>query len=227
MESLNYKIIFSNRRSISIILHPVKGITVRAPYRTSLKTIEKFVFQKAGWIQKTLDKYKSAKNLNEDKRFANGEKIILMGREYELKVTPYVQDHISLNDNIIEIGISNENDPHLIRSKLNRWYMNKAREIIPGRIIEIINKYDEYAFVPTAIRIRKMKSRWGSCNSKGRVTINSELVKVNAALIDYVIIHELCHLKFHNHGSEFYRMLQSLVPDYKALRKELRAYHLE
>ncbi|HOU03554.1 MAG TPA: SprT family zinc-dependent metalloprotease [Bacteroidales bacterium] len=227
MESLNYKIIFSNRRSISIILHPVKGITVRAPYRTSLKTIEKFVFQKAGWIQKTLDKYKSAKNLNEDKRFANGEKIILMGREYELKVTPYVQDHITLNDNIIEIGISNENDPHLIRSKLNRWYMNKAREIIPGRIIEIINKYDEYAFVPTAIRIRKMKSRWGSCNSKGRVTINSELVKVNAALIDYVIIHELCHLKFHNHGSEFYRMLQSLVPDYKALRKELRAYHLE
>lgn len=227
MESLNYKIIFSNRRSISIILHPVKGITVRAPYRTSLKTIEKFVFQKAGWIQKTLDKYKSAKNLNEDKRFANGEKTILMGREYELKVTPYVQDHITLNDNIIEIGISNENDPHLIRSKLNRWYMNKAREIIPGRIIEIINKYDEYAFVPTAIRIRKMKSRWGSCNSKGRVTINSELVKVNAALIDYVIIHELCHLKFHNHGSEFYRMLQSLVPDYKALRKELRAYHLE
>ena len=225
MESLNYKIIFSNRRSISIILHPVKGITVRAPYRTSLKTIEKFVFQKAGWIQKTLDKYKSAKNLNEDKRFMA--KTILKGREYELKVTPYVQDHITLNDNIIEIGISNENDPHLIRSKLNRWYMNKAREIIPGRIIEIINKYDEYAFVPTAIRIRKMKSRWGSCNSKGRVTINSELVKVNAALIDYVIIHELCHLKFHNHGSEFYRMLQSLVPDYKALRKELRAYHLE
>jgi hypothetical protein len=227
MESLNYKVIFSNRRSISIVLHPAKGITVRAPYRTSLKTIEKFVFQKAGWIQKTLNKYKGAKSLNEDKRFAAGEKIIFMGREYELKVTHSARDYITLHDNIIEIYVSNENDPHMIRSKLNRWYINKAREIIPGRIIEIINKYNNYAFVPTGIRIRKMKSRWGSCNSKGRVTINSELVKVNAKLIDYVIVHELCHLKCHNHGSEFYRLLQSLVPDYEALRKELRTYHLE
>lgn len=227
MGSFNYKIVFSNRRSISIVLHPVKGITVRAPYRTSLNTIEKFVFQKAGWIQKTLDKYKSAKNLNENKRIADGEKVIFMGREYELKVVNSSQDHITLHDNIIEIGVSDENDHHMIRIKLNRWYMNKAGEIIPGRIKEIINKYDTYAFNPTGIRIRKMKSRWGSCNSKGRLTINSELIKINAALIDYVIVHELCHLKCHNHGSEFYRLLRSLVPDYKALRKELRAYHLE
>ncbi len=227
MESLNYKVIFSNRRSISIILHPVKGITVRAPYRTSLKIIEKFVIQKTGWIQKTLEKYKSAKNLNEKKRFAGGEKVIFMGREYELKLTYAARDHITLQDNIIEMGVSDEYDPHMIRSKLNRWYMNKAREIIPDRIKEIIKKYDDCAFFPTVIRIRKMKSRWGSCSSKGRITINSELVKINADLIDYVIIHELCHLKYHNHGSEFYRLLQSLVPDYKALRKELRAYHLE
>jgi predicted metal-dependent hydrolase len=227
MESWKYKVIFSNRRSLSIVLHPVKGITVRAPYRTSLKTIEKFVLQKTGWIQKTLDKYKSARSLNETTRLSNGEKIMFMGKEYEVKTTHSENGYFSLHNNILEIGLGSINDPVMIRAKLNRWYMNKAREIIPLRITEKIKKYHEYAFIPTGIRIRKMKSRWGSCNLKGRITINSELIKVNVALIDYVIIHELCHLKYHNHSTEFYLLLQSLVPGYKALRKELRAYHLE
>jgi predicted metal-dependent hydrolase len=227
MEALNYRIIFSGRRSLSIVLHPVKGITVRAPYRTSLKTIERFVTLKAGWIQKTLDKYKSARSLNGTKTVSDGDKIMFMGREYDVKTIKSDKDYFSLHDNILEMGLGNINNPAMIRVKLNRWYMNKAKEIIPGRITEIINKYGDYAFVPTGISIRKMKSRWGSCNSKGRITINSELIKVNAELMDYVIVHELCHLKHHNHGSEFYLLLQRLVPGYKALRKELRAYHLE
>jgi len=227
MGAFDYKIIFSDRRTIGIVLHPLKGVTVRAPYRTSLKMIDRFVSGKAGWIQKTLDKYKNAKNLNEVKRFSDGGKIMFLGQEFEVKTTQSDKDFISLHDNLLEIGLDNINDPVMIRAKLNRWYMNQAREIIPGRITEIINKYHGYSFIPLGISIRKMRSRWGSCNSKGRVTINSELTKLSPALIDYVIIHELCHLRYHNHGREFHRLLQSLIPGYKSLRKELRSYHLE
>ncbi|HPF02398.1 MAG TPA: M48 family metallopeptidase, partial [Bacteroidales bacterium] len=66
--------------------------------------------------------------------------------------------------------------------------------------------------------------RWGSCTSRGKITISSELIKLDPAYTDYVIIHELCHLKHHNHGKDFYRLLEELVPDYKALRKELKTH---
>ena len=227
MEHLNYKIIYSNRRSLSIILHPVKGITVRAPYRTSLKTIECFVSKKAGWIQRNLEKYRNIKRLNAIENYTNGNKLLFMGREYELHITYSAVDYIILGEKTLETGFAKEIDANMIRWKLCRWYMNKARELIPSMVTAKLNEYRNYGFVPSAISIRKMKSRWGSCSSKGRITINSELIKLRPELINYVISHELCHLKHNNHGSEFYRLLENLVPDYKALRKELRSYHIE
>ncbi len=227
MERLNYKIIYSDRRSVSIVLHPVKGITVRVPYRTSLKTIDRIVSEKEGWIKKNLEKYRSIKRLNGVKDYTNGDKLLFMGMEYELNSTFSAQDFIILHDKTLDTGFSKESDTNIIRWKLNRWYMNKAREIIPSRVAAKLTEYNNYDFVPSAINIRKMKSRWGSCSSRGRITINAELIKLRPELIDYVIIHELCHLKHNNHGIEFYRLLEGLVPDYKALRKELRTYHIE
>jgi len=150
-----------------------------------------------------------------------------MGREYELHITFSAQDYIILGEKTLETGFAKEIDANMIRWKLSRWYMNKARELIPSMVTAKLNEYRNYGFVPSAISIRKMKSRWGSCSSKGRITINSELIKLRPELINYVISHELCHLKHNNHGSEFYRLLENLVPDYKTLRKELRSYHIE
>jgi len=84
-----------------------------------------------------------------------------------------------------------------------------------------------YGFSPSEIVTKRLKSRWGSCSTRGRITINSELIKLEMRFLEYVIIHELCHLKYHNHGKDFYRLLEQIVPDYKIVRQELRKYIIE
>lgn len=79
-------------------------------------------------------------------------------------------------------------------------------------------------FKPAGLIIRKMKRRWGSCSNKGIITLSTELIKLPELYIEYVILHELCHLKHHNHGSGYYKLLSELFPDYKTVRKDLKKF---
>ena len=92
------------------------------------------------------------------------------------------------------------------------------------KVKELVVKYNSYRFNPSMITIRSMKRRWGSCSSKGRITLNSEMIKIDDIFTEYVILHELCHLKHHNHGAEYYKLLSEIFPDWKNVRKELRKY---
>ena len=89
---------------------------------------------------------------------------------------------------------------------------------------EIVTKHQAINFSPSALRVRKLKRKWGSCTSKGVITLNSDLIKLEDSLQEYVIIHELCHLYHPNHGKEFYNLLGSLLPGWKELRIRLRQY---
>ncbi|MCK7530496.1 MAG: M48 family metallopeptidase [Marinilabiliales bacterium] len=83
-------------------------------------------------------------------------------------------------------------------------------------------RYKNYLPAPRSVGVRKMKRRWGTCRTNGAIWFNRELMKKDPVLIDYVIIHELCHLVHHNHGREYYELLESIIPDYKQLRNKLR-----
>jgi predicted metal-dependent hydrolase len=107
---------------------------------------------------------------------------------------------------------------------IGKWYRQEALEFLSRKLNEVLVKYRDLNFIPSTLVVRPLKSRWGSCSSKGKITINSELVKLDEFFSEYVLIHELCHLKYHNHGKDYYRLLGELVPDYKSIRKELRKY---
>jgi predicted metal-dependent hydrolase len=224
MEELKYNVIFSRRRSISIILSPDKGIIVRAPYRASLKTIDSFVQQKSGWINKHLNNYQGLTRINHNKRYSDGELHMFLGKKKILKITESARSCVSQNNDIIEVSLSETDDREKIKALLERWYREKAVEIFSRKLHEILTRYGVYNFSPSGFVIKPLKSRWGSCTSKGKITLNSGLVKLDEIFSDYVIIHELCHLRYHNHGKEYYRLLGELVPDYKSIRKELRKY---
>jgi predicted metal-dependent hydrolase len=223
MSEIKYSVIFSRRRSMSIIISPEKGVTVRAPYRTSMNAIEKYVREKSSWIEKHTEKFSDLKRINK-LYYSNGETHLLLGREITLKITESVRPFVRLYDNFLEVGINKTEDARGIKIFLERWYREKAHDVFSARLGQILNRHREYSFNPSGFSIRTLKSRWGSCNSKGRITLNTQLVKLNEPFIDYVIIHELCHLKHHNHGKEFYKLLEEIVPDYKSVRKELKKY---
>ncbi len=223
MSDIKYKVIFSRRRSLSITVSPVKGITVRAPFRTPVNSIEKYVREKSAWIEKHIQRFSGLKRISR-LQFTDGETHLFLGREMKLKVLPAERPFVRLTDNYIEAGVFNPLDEKGIKIILERWYREKAYDIISDRLKEILEINRKHGFDPAGFTIRSLKSRWGSCNSKGKITFNTQLVKLNKIYIDYVIIHELCHLKHHNHGKDFYKLLEEIVPDYKSIRKNLRDY---
>jgi predicted metal-dependent hydrolase len=220
--STDYKIIFSRRKSISIVISPEQGVVVRAPYRVSLNTIEEFVRTKEEWIKKHTEKYSEAIRLNNNKDYVNGEKYLFMGRELTLRIKHALFPSINQFDTILEVVTDGKEGR--VKMLIDGWYLTKAEEIFSAKLQEIITRFKDQKFSPFQLAVKSFKSRWGSCTSKGKITISSELVKLDERFIEYVIIHELCHLKYHNHGKDYYSLLETLVPDYKAIRKDLRKY---
>jgi predicted metal-dependent hydrolase len=219
---IQYRIIFSRRRSISLIVSPDKGVV--APYRTSLRSIDRFVQEKSGWIRKHLERHSELTRINTGKEYSDGESHLYMGKEYYLKIVGSDKLFIRQYEDIIEAGTKDTGDILKIKVLLDKWYQQKAQDVFGAKLEELVNRFINYSFSPTGFAVRPLKSRWGSCSSGGRITISSELIKLDPRYAEYVIVHELCHLKHHNHGKEFYRLLEELIPDYKGIRKELRRF---
>jgi predicted metal-dependent hydrolase len=218
----DYRIIFSRRKSIGIVIRPDKEVVVRAPYGASIKVIEKFVREKEAWIKKHIEKYSDTIQLNSNKKYVDGEKYLFLGRELTLRIKNSLFPSIKQTDNILEVETDGKEGR--VKILIDRWYRKKAEEIFSEKLNEILIKHKEQDFSPSQLVVRSLKSRWGSCTSKGKITISSDLVKLDERFIEYVIIHELCHLRHHNHGKDYYRLLERLVPDYQVIRKDLRKY---
>jgi hypothetical protein len=220
---IEYRIVFSRRRSIGISVGPDTGVIVRAPYRTSLKSIEKMVYSKSDWIRKHQNNFKSSVRLNQAK-IRNGSKVFFRGREYSVVIVNSKTNYIKPIEEIIEIGLKNSEEIEKAGSIMGKWFRSYAEDFFRKKFDEILIRYQDYNFRPAELSVRLLKRRWGSCTSKGKITLSSELLKLDDIYLEYVILHELCHLRHHNHGKEFYKLLEDVFPDWKLRRSELKKF---
>jgi len=224
IEDIEFSIIFSGRRSIGISVRPDASVIVRAPYRTSMKTINRIVTGKYSWVLKHRDNYRKLDNSSHNRRYISGEAHLYRGNESVLKIENSSKPYIRFYDSTIELGINNTEDTELIKKLLYKGYKNEAARLFPELMNKVISEHQSQIFKPTGLVIRTMKRRWGSCSNRGKITLSTELIKLSDFHIEYVITHELCHLKHHNHGPRFYELLSELFPGWKSARKELRKY---
>jgi predicted metal-dependent hydrolase len=221
---LEFKVIYSKRRSLGISVLPDSSVIVRVPYRTSDKTINRIVSEKASWIIKHRDRYSKQDNSKLNRLYAEGEIHLFRGMESVLKIEKSNKSYIRFYDGTIELGLLKFNDAKSIKSLLYKGYKNEAVILFPVILTTMLKKYEYQMFKPEALVIRTMKRRWGSCSNKGIITLSTELIKLPDLYIEYVVIHELCHLKHHNHSARYYNLLSELFPEWKAVRTELRKY---
>ena len=186
-------------------------MVVRAPYRASLKTISRIVKEKAGWIIKHRESYKQKNVTRLNAEFVSGETQLFRGSESTLNITESEKSYIHFNEGTIEIGIENPDDTLAVRRLIYKGYKTEALKVFPEFLGAVLKTYENQMFKPTGLVIRSMKSRWGSCSKKGKITLSTELIKLPDIYIEYVIIHELCHLKHHNHGKEYYKLLSESI----------------
>ena len=224
IEDIEFQIIYSRRRSIGISILPDSSVILRVPYLTSLKTITRIVTDKYEWVLKHRDNYRKLDNSSLQRSFASGETHLFRGNKSILKIEKSGKPYVRFHEDIIELGTDKPDNPEAVKKLLYKSYKNEALKLFPELINRVLIKHEAQMFKPTGLVIRTMKRRWGSCSNKGVITLSTELIKLSDLYIEYVITHELCHLKHHNHGSQYYKLLSEVFPEWKSVRKELRKY---
>jgi len=224
IEDIEFKVIYSRRSTIGISVLPDSSVIVRVPYLTTLKTINRIVKEKYFWVIKHRDNYRELDNSSRNKSYTSGETYLFRGKESLLKIEKSAKPYIIFFDSTIELGTEKTDDPETVRRLLYKGYKNEAITHFPILMRKVLSEHENEKFKPEGLIIRTMKRRWGSCSNKGIVTLSTELIKLSDQYIEYVITHELCHLKHHNHGPNFYKLLTEIYPEWKTVRRELRKY---
>jgi predicted metal-dependent hydrolase len=197
-------------------------VTVVAPLGSPLETIEDKLKRRSGWIVKRQQEFERYLPLLPSRRYVSGETHLYLGKQYRLKVTEAATPTVKLARGHFLIDTPNRVDKSTIKEQLDGWYKAKAHQIFPEQL-ELCLKRAAVVGIYTQpeLRIRAMQKRWGSCSESGVILLNLKLIQVRKSLIEYVIIHELCHLKEHNHSRAYYQLLDRVMPDWQERRKEL------
>ena len=224
IQGIEFKVIYSSRRSLGISVLPDSSVIVRVPNKTTDKTISRIVNEKASWIIKHRDNYIKLDNSKLKRLYAQGEIHLFRGQESVLRIEKSPRSYIRFFDSSIKLGLAGTDDTRAIKSLLYKGYKNEAMILFPMILNAMLKKYEDQMFKPASLVIRTMKRRWGSCSNRGIITLSTELIKLSDLYIEYVVTHELCHLKHHNHGEKYYILLSELFPEWKTVRKELRKY---
>ena len=215
----------TKRKTIGIIVGKNGEVKVHAPFCVSKKQVCEVVQKKKDWIVKKVNEVTERKSNSVYRQFISGEKFLYLGKEYTLKI---VERDLGKSEVLIQgdtmavhisQGLSGESRKQAIKEALVKWYRMSFAEIVNERI----KKYTlQLNLAPCKVVIKDQKTRWGSCSKKGNINLNWRLVMAPTDIIDYVVVHELCHLKVMNHSKDFWNLVKSILPNYTEGREWLK-----
>ncbi|MBR2796043.1 M48 family metallopeptidase [Candidatus Saccharibacteria bacterium] len=210
----------SNRKTFSLVVFPNMRISLRVPLDVSDSDINGFLVKKWSWLEKQLREFNRYKKNQVIKSYVSGENFYYLGRQYMLRVEKNPAEGIGISPGVITIktrlGLRNSNHNKAIYEK---WYLKKCESVFKRELISAIRDYD-IDTIPK-LKIREMKTRWGSYQKNNTINLNPKLLQAPKAAIRYVITHELCHIECKNHDKDFFTLLESRVPNWKKIKDEL------
>jgi len=210
-----------DRKTLAIHVHPDLTVSVDAPHGTELCTIKERITKRGSWIKRAWRDFELYLPKQPHRQYINGESHRYLGRQYRLKALKGKNDKVKCYQGYFTVTYSGKRTAEKIKILLDRWYLDKAEAVFNKRYDECCTKIKRIGINPPLLKIRTLRTRWGSCTKSGKIILNKELIKAPIECIDYVIMHELCHLKEYNHGPSFWRLLQSVMPDYKERKNKL------
>ena len=215
---LNLKIKKTERKKTVSIEIKEDYVQVSAPKILSDMEINIIINRKKNWIKKKVLLQKS-RAVYLPKKFINGEILKFLGKNYKLNIVNSSKEKVELKENKINVYLKRKNTS--IKSLLEIWYRANGLKVITRKI----NYYNFLIGVkPNSINLRSFKKRWGSCNSKGDIAFNWRLLMAPNSVINYVVIHELCHLIHFNHSKNFWKTVKYFHPNYKIEEDWLKKY---
>jgi len=206
---------------ILIKVHPDCRVVVSAPQDTDDQQVLNAVEKRGRWIYQQLRDFRKQLEYITPRQYISGESHYYLGKQYMLKVivAPSEAQGVKMLRGKLEVTLRHKSAEKVLQL-LTDWYKARAREVFAKRLSAML---EQALWVSDSLplRILTMQTQWGSCSPNGRVTLNPNLVKAPRECIDYVILHELCHLAEHNHSERFYRLMGQVMTDWEKIKKRL------
>jgi predicted metal-dependent hydrolase len=220
-ETIGFKVVCVNRKTMEIAVHPDGSVVIKVSEGSNFAEIRKRVYRRAGWIKKQLDYFRQFEPRTPRRSYVGGETHLYLGKQYRLKISNGNINSIKLIRGHFFLGIKGEPTSEKVKHLLEGWYAQKAAERFKERFDRNWPHFEKLVSAKPRLQVRWMKKRWGSLSKAGTLTLNPDLVRAPIEGIDYVIIHELCHLQHHDHGPGFYRLLEKVLPDWEKRKHRL------
>ncbi len=217
-----YSVNVSDRKTLAIHVYPDGQVAVDAPMNASHEAIAEKVKKRASWIFKQQIQFEAYPPILPQRQYLSGETHRYLGKQYRLLVIQGETDKVKLMNGRLVVETVVADSQERVKKLLQDWYRQRAKAIFTERYtccVGLVAKRDINH--QQGFQLRFMSKRWGSCTHQGIIILNPELIAAPKDCIDYVITHELCHLKERNHSQAFYRLLASVMKDWELRRKRL------
>ncbi len=219
---LAYGIRRSQRRkkTVSVSVDPNGDVLLIAPQHLPTARLDAVVRRKARWIVQRLRHVHSNGTALSPREFVSGESVLYLGRHYRLKVHAQVADEAKLTGGWLHVSAPPGSEHTMeIREAVVSWFRHHAAQRLPERV----NEWQSKAGVPMpTVIIADQQKRWGSCDARGTIRLNWRIIQAPMRLVDYVVVHELVHLRHRGHGRDYWQAVGKVMPDYERRREDLR-----
>jgi predicted metal-dependent hydrolase len=218
---IEYEARFTVRSSLEISVHPDGRVEVVAPHGTSREVVEERLRARAPWIRRQQRFFVQFKPRTTPRQYVNGETHLYLGRQYRLRLLSANADRVKLAAGRLEVASREPMSQAKAAQVLENWYRCRARVKFHERIERVFPPFERLGHARPPIRVQRLTCRWGSLGPSGLMLLNTRLIQAPLPCIDYVIVHELCHLEHRDHGRDFYDLLDRLLPDWQTRKSRL------
>lgn len=216
-----FKLYYLDRKTLGIYINPDMSVIVKAPLDAELSKIYKKVEHRASWILKQQKFFNDFHPLTPPRKYISGETHLYLGKQYRLKVIENEKEDVKLIRGFIEVYTKNRGNHDKIKSNLESWYRKHAAVKLTQCVKDSTRLFRKHEIADPEIVLRPMEKRWGSCTKDGKLILNPELIKAPKRCIEYVIIHELCHLVEPNHNKAFLNLQTRIMPEWEKWKDRL------
>ncbi len=210
--SIEYTLIEANRKTLGITVTPDLDVIVKQPFGADEIKVNKLLRKRAPWILKQQNFFMAYFPKQPEKQFVGGETQLYLGRQYRLRINLGEEESVKLVSGYITVNCKDKSD---VKQLVSKWYSEKAEKKFNEYCLIWIKYFERFNVAPKKLIFQKMEKRWGSCTPKGNIILNTELIKAPKGCIEYVIVHELCHLVYFKHNQQFEQLQQSVFPTWQ------------
>jgi len=216
-----FSLSYAKRKTLQIAVNPDMSVNVTAPENASISEIKHKILKRSRWILKQQIYFEQFLPRTPAREYVSGETHLYLGRHYLLRIRKSSINSVKLIGGELLVSVIDIDNKQSAIQLLTKWYYKHSKDKFEGAIKKYLPSFKQFNLESPSWEIKRMAKRWGSCTSKGKILFNPELIKAPVKCIEYVTVHELCHLMHHSHNKDFYYLQTQIMPNWEKWKKRL------